>query len=163
RVLVAGGEYGTGTNSAEIYDPVANTWTTTPPPPPGQTMFYDSNSKILSNGNVLVTPVFPASSGGSVIYVAASNVWTVGPALFRGSYQDEASWVKLPDDSILTIDPFGTNSERYIPSLDTWVNDGVLPVSLYDPYGSELGAGLLLADGRAFFLGSTGHTALYSP
>jgi len=41
--------------------------------------------------------------------------------LFRGSYQDEASWVKLPDDSILTIDPFGTLSERYIPASNSWV------------------------------------------
>jgi len=67
--------------------------------------------------------------------------------------------VKLLDDSILTIDPFGTNSERYIPGSNSWVNDGSLPVSLYDPYGDELGAGFLLADGRAFFLGSSGHTA----
>jgi hypothetical protein len=163
RVIVAGGEYGTGTNSAELYDPVGNTWTTTPPPPAGQVMFYDSNSKILPGGNLLVTPVFPASSGGSVIYVAASNLWVAGPTLFRGSYQDEASWVKLPDDSILTIDPFGTNSERYIPSLNRWINDANVPVSLYDPFGFELGASFLLPDGRAFYLGSTGNTAFYTP
>src|SRR5262249_50056626 len=81
----------------------------------------------------------------------------------RGAYQDEASWVKLPDESILTIDPFGTNSERYIPSTNTWINDGVVPVSLYDPFGSELGAAFLLPTGKAFYLGSTGHTALYTP
>jgi hypothetical protein len=163
RVIVAGAEYGTGTNSAEIYDPLANTWTTTPPPPAGQTLFYDSNSKILPNGNLLVTPVSPATAGGTVIYSVVSNVWTVGPTLFRGSYQDEASWVKLPDDSILTIDPFGTNSERYIPSLNRWINDANVPVSLYDPYGFELGAAFLLPDGRAFYLGATGNTAFYTP
>jgi hypothetical protein len=163
RVIVAGGEYGTGTNAAEIYDPLVNTWTTTTPPPAGQVMFYDSNSKILPNGNLLVTPVFPATSGGSAIYVTASNLWVAGPTLFRGSYQDEASWVKLPDDSILTIDPFGTNSERYIPSLNRWINDANVPVSLYDPFGFELGAAFLLPDGRAFYLGATGNTALYTP
>src|SRR5262249_24523647 len=36
-------------------------------------------------------------------------------------------------------------------------------VSLYDPFGSELGAALLLPSGKAFYLGSTGHTALYTP
>ncbi|HRI21928.1 MAG TPA: T9SS type A sorting domain-containing protein, partial [Panacibacter sp.] len=41
--------------------------------------------------------------------------------------------------------------------------DATVPVSLYDPYGLETGAGLLLPDGRAFFIGSTGHTAYYTP
>ncbi len=163
KVFVAGAEYGTGTNSAEIYDPIANTWTSTPPPPAGQTLFYDSISKMLANGNVLVAPVRPATSGGTVIYVTASNSWATGGTLFRGTYQDEASWVKLPDDSILTIDPFGVNSERYIPSSNQWVNDAAVPVSLYDSFGFELGSAFLLPNGKAFYLGSTGNTALYTP
>jgi hypothetical protein len=163
NVFVAGAEYGTGTNSAEVYDPVRDLWTRCPPAPAGQTYFYDSISKILPSGNVLIAPVGPATSGGTVIYVTASNTWANGGRLFRGSYQDEASWVKLPDDSILTIDPFGVNSERYIPSLNAWVNDANVPVSLYDPFGSELGAAFLLPNGKAFVLGATGNTALYTP
>ena len=163
RVFIAGAEYGTGTNSAEVYNPVSNTWTTTPPPPAGQVRFYDSVSKILPNGNVLVSPVSPATSGGTAIYDPVANTWSAGPKLFRGSYQDEASWVKLPDDSILTVDPFGTSSERYIPSLNKWVNDGVLPVAVYDPFLFEEGASFLLPNGKAFYLGSTGHTVLYTP
>lgn len=163
QVFVAGAEYGTGTNSAEIYDPPSNTWTRCPPPPAGQTRFLDSVSKILPNGNVLIAPVGPATSGGTVIYVPASNTWINGPTLFRGFYQDEASWVKLADDSILTIDPFGTHSERYLPSLNRWIDDATVPVALYDSFGFELGAAFLLPDGRAFFLGATGNTALYTP
>jgi len=159
RVFIAGAEYGTGTNTGEVYDPRNNTWTSTPAP--GQTLF-DSVSKILPNGNVLVAPVFPTTSGGTLIYVSASNQWTAGPHLFRGSYQDEASWVKLADNSILTIDPFGTHSERLIPSLNQWVDDGVVPVSLYNNIG-ELGAAFLLPNGRAIFLGGTSHTAIYTP
>ena len=163
RVFVAGAEYGTGTNSAEVYDPQHDTWTMAPSPPAGQTLFFDSISKILPNGNVLIAPVGPATAGGTVIYNSALNTWSVGPTLFRGSYQDEASWVKLPDDSILTIDPFGVNSERYIPSLNQWINDADVPVTLYDSYGSELGAAFLLPDGRAIYLGATGNTAIYTP
>jgi len=163
RVLVAGGEYGTGTNAAEVYDPIRNAWTMVPPPPAGQVMFDDSISKILPNGNVLIAPVEPATPGGTLIYNPAANGWSNGPTLFRGSYQDEASWVKLPDDSILTIDPFGVNSERYIPSANAWIDDGVVPVSIYDSFGFEMGAAILLPDGRAFFLGATGHTAIYTP
>src|SRR5262249_49018331 len=44
-----------------------------------------------------------------------------------------------------------------------WVNDSDVPVSLYDPYGSELGPALLLPNGKAIFFGSTGHTAIYTP
>ena len=59
--------------------------------------------------------------------------------------------------------PFGTSSERYIPSLNKWVNDGVLPVALYDSFLFEEGAAFLLPNGKVIYLGSTGHTALYTP
>ena len=171
RVLIAGAEYGTGTTNSEVYDPVNNIWTTVllppglitsnnnPDPTTGQNSagFLDSVSKILPNGNVLVAPVEPASYGGTVIFNPTLNSWSAGPTLFRGFYQDEASWVKLADDSILTVDPFGTNSERYIPSLNRWINDGELPVSLYDAHTAlNEGAGFLLPDGKAFFLGGDG-------
>jgi autotransporter-associated beta strand protein len=160
RVFVAGGEYGSGKDTAEVYDPVKNQWTYTAY---AWQSFSDSVSKILPDGRVLVAPVGPVPSGTTIIYDPTSDVWHSGGKLYRGSYQDEASWVKLPDDSILTIDPFGTNSERYLPASNTWINDGIVPVALYDPYGGELGAAFLLADGRAFFLGSSGHTAFYMP
>jgi hypothetical protein len=175
RVFIAGGEYGTGGPRAEVYNPLTNIWTQINPPTsvldPSQNspvtgspqQFYDSNSEILADGSVLISPVMPKVSGTPVIYNPNTNTWSTGPHYVRGVYQDEASWVKLPDDSILTIDPFGPNSERYIPSTNTWVNDGVVPISLYDPFGSELGGALLLPNGKAFFLGSTGHTALYTP
>jgi hypothetical protein len=159
RVFVAGGEYGTGTAKAEIYDPQSNIWTQLPTS--GQ-FFSDSVSKVIANGNVLVAPVGPSVSGGTVMFNPAANSWAAGPKLFRGTYEDEASWVKLPDDSILTLDPFGTNSERYIPSLNRWLNDANVPVTLYNSL-SELGPAFLLPNGRAFFIGGTSHTALYTP
>ncbi|HUJ08579.1 MAG TPA: kelch repeat-containing protein [Verrucomicrobiae bacterium] len=162
RVFVAGGEYGSATNvtTAEVYDPQSNTWTLTPAS--GQS-FLDSTSEILPDGTVLIAPVIPSVYGGTVIYDPVSNTWLAGPNLYRGYDQDEASWVKLSDNSILAIDPFGTNTERYISSLNAWVDDAKVPVSLYDSYGFELGAGILLASGQAFYLGSTGHTAIYTP
>ena len=170
RVLIAGGEYGISNGSvvvrapnsktAEVYDPQLNAWTLLPDS--GQD-FYDAISKVVSNGTVLISPVFPSSSGGTVFFDPVSNTWMTGPQLYRGVYQDEATWVKLPDQSILTIDPFGTNSERYLPSLNIWIDDDDVPVALYDSFGKEIGAAFMVADGRAFFLGSTGHTAFYTP
>src|SRR5262249_587368 len=127
RVFVAGGEYGTGGNKAEIYDPQNGpngTWTEISVPAgllcnsPG---FSASGSVILPNGNVLIAPVQPCIANGTVIYNPTLNSFSQGPAYL--SNQNEATWVKLPDDSILTIDATANpnqlnTSERYIPSLN---------------------------------------------
>jgi hypothetical protein len=179
RVLVFGGEYGTGATNSEVYDPLSNTWTLVPVPAgvittnlslilvgqglPGNAGFLDSCSVILPNGNVLAAPEFPATNGNTAIFNPTANTWSVGPALFRGANQAEASWVKLPDDSILTVDPVGNATERFIPSLNQWINDGNVPVALYG-MGYEIGPAFLLPDGRAFFLGGQPFTAgLASP
>jgi hypothetical protein len=161
RVFVAGGEYGTGGSTAEIYDPVGDSWTTLPSS--GQT-FKDSNSKVLPNGTVLVAPVNPTVARGTVIYDPVANAWSAGPT--TAGTMDETSWVKLPDGSILTVDPDSLSSERYIPSQNQWVPDAAVPVALYATlpgYVGETGPALLLPDGRAFFLGGAGHTAYYTP
>jgi hypothetical protein len=167
RVFVAGGEFGSGGPYAEVYDPLTDTWTDiTPPPPlwdPANDNFDDCNSEVLPDGSVLLMPVRPHTAGVGLRYNPATNVWSNAGPLVHASFQDEASWVKLPDNSILTIDPFKTRSERYIPATNTWIEDGTLPVPLYDPYGHELGAGTLLPSGNAFFLGATGYTAVYTP
>jgi len=160
RVFVAGGEYGSGGTNGEVFDPIANTWTMAPGTP-GVNKFLDSCSEILPNGNVLVAPVSPANYGETLIW-NTNNMWSVGPTLYRGDDQDEACWVKLPDDSVLTIDPFGQNCERYIPSQNKWINDASVPVTMYG-WGGEMGAGFLLPNGKVFYLGGTSHTAIYTP
>lgn len=111
---------------------------------------------------VLIVPVAQHTWGGSLIYDPAINTWAAGPTLANGIYwQAEAAWVKLPDSSILTIDPGATSSERYIPSTNTWASDSTLPVDIYNNF--EMGTGILLPNGKVFFLGGTGHTILYTP
>ena len=122
RVFIAGGEYGSGTGTAEIYDPLNNVWTELPDS--GQ-QFVDSPSMLVPGGNVLICPVGPSVFGGTVVYNPTLNSWSSGGTLVRGFDEDEASLVKLPDDSVLVIDAFTTNSERYIPSLNQWVDDGI--------------------------------------
>lgn len=163
KILMAGGEYGTGFNTAEIYNPVNNTWTLTPAP--GVTDFVDSPSMMLPDGRVLVYPLTHGTiTRGTKIYNPVSNTWINGPATLRS--QVEASWVKLPDDSILTVDVNSTQSERYIPALNAWINDDAVTVALFGNAtgnGSEIGPALLLPDGRAFFIGANGNTAFYTP
>ena len=161
RVFVAGGEYGTGGSAGETYDPLTNAWT--PAPAPGH-RFSDSNSEILPDGRVLValvegtlksTLIFDPLAGGG------AGTWSVGPNCI--GIHNESAWVKLPDNSVLFVDRGTRNSERYIPALNQWVADATVPVDLYDPFGLEKGAGLLLPNGNVFFLGSLGHTAIYTP
>jgi hypothetical protein len=196
RVFVAGAEYGNGGAQfdvvgarAEIYDPVANTWTQINPPsallnyttPPGVSVdtnkqaFFDSASMLLPDGTVLVGPVDPAIYNGTLIYNPFSNTWTNGPLTVNNPQgigcQAEATWVKLANDSILTIDPggnnvSGTNTERYIPSLGKWVVDTSLPIPIYDQNPTafgEMGAAFLLPNGNALYFGASGHTAYYAP
>jgi hypothetical protein len=175
RVFIAGAEYGTGWGNAEIYNPVTDNWSMAAAVPPGLILtnnnpqppnnnntagFVDSMGKILPNGNVLISPVRPATARGTVIYNPVANSWSAGPASLRS--QGEAGWTKLPDDSFLTVDSGSTQSERYIPSLNTWINDDTVPVSLYG-VGTEIGASLLLPDGRAWFIGGNNNTAFYTP
>src|ERR1700684_1582735 len=112
---------------------------------------------MLPNGNVLDAPV--SEFGGMLIYNTASNTWQTAAS---AKNQNEACWVKLASDNILTIDPFGTNSEHYVPSLNEWISDNDLPVLLYDNQG-ELGPGFLLPNGKAFYIGATNNTAIYTP
>lgn len=159
RVYVSGGEYGTGGSSSEVYDPNTNTWSACPAP---GGFISDANSEILEDGRVLQAIV----QGNPFIrqtklYNPASNSYAAGPSCIGG--HNESTWVKLPDNSILMVDIGSRNSERYIPALNQWIADGNVPVDLYDVFGSETGAGLLLPNGKAFFMGATGHTAYYTP
>ncbi|MEP7169478.1 MAG: BNR-repeat neuraminidase N-terminal domain-containing protein, partial [Bacteroidota bacterium] len=159
RMYVAGGEYGTGNAQGEVYDPLTNTWTMTPSQ---GNSFSDANSEILPDGRVLQALVsFTFNLRGTMLWDPIANTYTLGPQCL-GSH-NESVWLKLPDSSIIMVDIGSTNSERYIPSLNQWIADATVPVDLYDPFGSETGAALMLPDGRGFFLGSLGHTAYYTP
>ena len=157
RMYVAGGEYGTGKQTAEVYNPLTNTWTSTPAL---GVNISDANSEILADGRVLQALV-TGSLRSNVIYNPVTNTFANAAACV--GIHNESAWVKLRDGSILMVDRNSTASERYRQTTSTWVADTTVPVPLYDPYGLETGGAVLLPDGRAFFTGSTGKTALYTP
>lgn len=175
NVFVAGAEYGNGTTNAEIYNPSANSWSIVSIPSgiinknnyiqsdgANGEGFIDSDSVLLSNGKVLITPVGEYTYGETTTYDPVANAWSTA-TLQHGGNEDEACTVMLPDNSILVVDSGSTTAERYIPSSNTWITDSSCPVSLYDPYGTEEGPGFLLPNGKAFFIGSTPNTAIYTP
>jgi len=170
NVLVLGGEYSgpysaqTETNGGEICDPVARTWTKIAPFP--QQFLGDAPTEVLADGTVLAAST---SNSQTYVYHPGSNTWTQTGDMLYGDSSSEESWVKLPDGNILTYDIDSSiasgvpTAQRYVPSQHQWVSAGQLPVALSSArQGYELGAGLLLPDGRAFFLGATGNTAFYT-
>ena len=163
RVYVAGGEYGAGGYKSEVYDPKTNVWTACPPMRPGPYSFdiSDANSEILPDGKILQAVVDTGGTRLNFIYDPATNTYSSTASCLRGD--NEAPWLKLPDNSIIFIDNYGTTSERYIPATHTWINDANVPDALFDAYGSEAGAAYLLPDGRSYFIGSTPNCAYYTP
>ena len=157
RLYVAGGEYGTGGSAGEVYNPLTNMWTATPSP---LGRVSDGNSEMMPDGRVMQALVTGTLKGTS-IYNPKTNTFVAGPTC-KGIH-NESAWMKLPDNSILFVDRLATSSERYIPARNAWYVDAVVPVALYDAYGYETGGAVLLPNGKAFFVGSTGKTALYTP
>ncbi len=170
RVFVLGGEDSgpqgqmNFTNTGEIYDPVADAWTPIPNVPFPLRMFGDDPSEVLPDGRVLVGYLLGTQTEA---YNPATNSWAAAAGKIHSDRSDEETWVKLPDDSILSYDVFSAtgdvaHSQRYLPAENRWVDAGDVPVLLSSAeQGYELGPAFLLPDGRVFYLGATGHTAYY--
>lgn len=161
RVIVVGGEYDSGAMiwlvNAELYDPVANTWTTLPTPA-GWLRIGDAPGCVLPDGRFIVGEVL---SRRTAIYDPATNAWTA--AADKLNTVSEESWSLLPDGSIHAVDCSNPpNAEKYIIAADTWVPAGATLDGLVDAI-SEIGASVLLPDGRLFVIGATSFTALYTP
>ncbi len=164
RVFLVGGEFTgsgfdhTNTNTGEIYDPVANTWTAIQDFP--QHSFGDDPSALLPDGRVLAGYIVGAQT---YIYDPATDSWTFAANKLRSDRSDEETWVNLPDGSVLSYDVFHDgHAQRYLPDQNQWVDTGTVPVVLSGS-SQELGPAHLLPDGRVFFIGATSHTALYDP
>jgi hypothetical protein len=165
RVFLVGGESssaGDFTNTAEMYDPLTNTWTNLRSFP--QSGFGDDPTALLPDGRILAGYY---SGVQTYIYDPASDTWTFAANKLHGDRSDEETWVRLPDDSILSYDVWGStptvgHSQRYIPAQNRWVDAGNVPVVLSgSAAGDELGPAFLLPDGRVWFTGASGHTACY--
>jgi hypothetical protein len=184
KLMVLGGEFTgptntkTNINTAEIYDPIANSWAPLASFPLSN--FGDDPLETLPDGRIIAGNI---ADKQTFIYDPTSNSWSQASSKLRNDRSDEESWVKLPDGSILSYDIFASESsgvghaQRYIPATNSWTDAGTLPFLLSsappaptaqvpNPEGlqqDELGPAVLLPDGRAFFLGANGNTAYYTP
>jgi hypothetical protein len=161
RVIASGGEYsdaGSETNATETYDPVLDAWTSIAPPA-GWSRIGDAASSVLPDGTLLLGNL---DDTRTALFDPVSGAWHPGPD--KEDQSSEESWVLLPDQTVLTVECMGhPKSEKYVAPANAWTTAGALPVELVEASSIEIGPGVLLPDGRAFFVGATGHTALYTP
>ena len=161
RVFVAGGEYsdaGSDTNTAEIYDPVINTWTVISAPP-GWTEIGDAPCAVLPDGRLRLGSI---ENQKTAIYDPNTNTWTA--AGNKDDSSSEETWTLLPDETVLTAECSNhPESEKYVAAADKWVTAGNIPVDLVQASSIEIGPALLLPSGHVFAIGASGHTALYTP
>jgi hypothetical protein len=185
RVVIVGGEYNFGafalTNMGAIFDPTTNTWTPLTPP-----TFWsnigDSPSAVLPNGKLLVGDKLIT---GDALLDPATLTWTKAGSSGKSDFNAEEGWTLLPDGSILTADVKNApNAERYLPTMQKWINAGNTIVDLHSPssegcikFGNnrcyfppgEIGPAILRPDGTVFAAGSiptgssTAHSAIYTP
>jgi hypothetical protein len=169
RLVVAGGEYSdtSGSNQkdetpkCEIYDPAANTWTQIATPG-NLAQVGDAACCMLSDGRLLIadinsTTTFTLDPSTLQWSVAATNgAKTMNP--------QEESWVLMADGTVVTPECANPpNAEKFDPASDRWVSAGALAANIVENASSEIGPGVLLPNGTAFFVGANGgNTALYT-
>jgi hypothetical protein len=168
RVIVEGGEYnnlqGVETNLGDIYDPVANAWTTVNPPSGWRTI-GDSPGVVLPNGT------FMMGQGGQpsklqVEFNANNLTWTsVGTGKADGF--SEEGFALTPQGTVLTVDcEDGTNSETFNPSNNTWTTAGSTIVPLPNSGGlgivPEMGPLVQRPDGTVVAFGATTNTSVFN-
>ncbi len=255
KIFGVGGEYPRYTNTAEVYDPVANSWSFVDPVPTPSTnvgltgtvvsasdtspitISTDGTGNLVNGMNVTIsgatgntaangthaitnvtgtsfqlvgttgngnytgngswqafTPqygedpieVLPDGSvlagyfsdGRTFRFIPTNppgSQWVTAGTKLRGDRSSEETWVKLPDNSILSYDVFASEAngifqaQRYVPATNTWIDasnlNGANPPSLLSSsaQGNELGPALLQPDGKVIFFGATGNTAIYDP
>ena len=147
RVLFVGGEYNQDdyrlpfgpsglTNMSAVYDPVADRWTMIPPPP-GTPYIGDVPSTVLPNGRF----IFGSKLDRSMWSLDPATLsWTSIPSTGKNDNFAEEGFTQLPGGSVLTVDLSSLpQSEHYVPSLGSWIQDGPTPVGLTSPTGSPGG------------------------
>jgi len=186
RVLIEGGEYNFGnfalTNLGEIYDPVANTWTSVKPPK-GWANIGDSPSAVLPNGDFLLGEKLNKKMAE---FDPSTMKWTAVKAKGKADFNAEEGWTLMPDGTLVTVDvKDNPNSESYNPTAAEWTTLGSTVANLqgppccsciqyppknkcYYPPG-ETGPAVLMPNGTVFATGAThtgqkaGNTAVYTP
>ncbi len=164
RVVVSGGEYNFGqgvwTNLGAIYNPASNTWAPLAGPP-GWGNIGDTQCTVMRDGKLLMARL---TNTDMSILDPATLTWTnFTPPGKRGRFNEEG-WTLMPEGTILTVNcSSAPTCDKYVPWLQRWVDAGSTPQIMVDAGSLEMGPHVLMANGKVFAMGATGHNAVYTP
>ena len=170
RLLVCGGEYADGssapgaagsidTNTCEIYDPVANTWTSINGPS-GWSQIGDGVSMVLPNEKFLLGSL---DDNRTAIFDPATNSWSPGANILT-ERSNEAGWALLPNNRVLSVVVYGhPDSQYYDIAGNAWVDIGNTPTDLEDLITGEMGPSMLMPNGTVFQMGASPFDCIYTP
>jgi hypothetical protein len=160
KVLVAGGEYadpvtpGTPLASAEIYDPLADTWTSIASM---STSRAAPIAALLPNGKVLVAG--GAASTGNLasaeLYDPAAGTWSAAAGMATPRYSATATLLQNGIVLVVGGETIGLNAELYDPAANTWAATGSM--STVRVYHTTT----LLANGKVLVTGGEATPALF--
>ena len=184
RVFAIGGEdssAGSDTPLGEIFDPQTNLWTAISKPAAFNFVRGDCNGAVLADGRVLlggatVSGPPPTWSKRTAIWDPKNNTWveaglkfgTLGSTDKTDPFEEE-TFALLQDGSVLAPAVRDTpGAQRYVPSLDSWVDCSPAPVKLaIDVLNGtgvfETGPVITLPDGKVLVIGGPGQTAIFTP
>ncbi|MCR4296052.1 MAG: IPT/TIG domain-containing protein, partial [Elusimicrobia bacterium] len=130
RVLAAGGWSGSASPAAaEIYDPVANTWSAAGTMAAGR---VGPTMTVLRDGRVLITGDSSAAAATAELYDPATNAWTATGSMNVARYEHQAAL--LPDGRVLVSGggpAMTATAEVYDPATGLWTATSPLAVARY--------------------------------
>ena len=119
-------EYNSGVNvdilAAEIYNPVADSWTSLPNSP-GFSHIGDAPTCVLPDGRLLMGNI---NAKETVIFDPVSKNWSLGG--LKNENSSEESWTLMPDATILCAEVDAhPKAEKYLIATNTWVSASSVP------------------------------------
>jgi N-acetylneuraminic acid mutarotase len=174
KVLVTGGlnSFNIPLALAELYDPVAGTWTYTGSLSVGRELH---TATLLPNGKVLVTGGYTftnsnyAPVAAAELYDPATGTWTLTGPMGAARYQHTATL--LPNGHVMAVGGYGTNTgnayltsaELYDPATGTWTNTVPLFFATAEHTATLLPDGQVMVAGGLSSLGVLATTEFYDP
>ena len=171
-VIAEGGEYNFG---SAVWTNLGALGTVTPftcpgvswaanNPPSGWSRIGDAENSVLPDGTYMQAN---CCTNQNAIY-CGPNCWTATGSVNQGN-NDESGFTALPNGLVLTVDTktacgSAMSSELYDYHTGVWSCGPTTPVKLYNSSDEELGAAVLMYNGKVLqFGGNVVATAIYDP
>jgi MYXO-CTERM domain-containing protein len=160
RFFQAGGEYIDGPactaalcSTAEIYDPVKDTWTDAATAP---LEIADTGSANLADGRLIYST---RRGSGIQIYDPTTDTWSQ-PGNMPLRTGDENSWASLQNGGVLAVGFQRDGAAIYDPATNSWRRTGPVPTG-FDT--GDTGGITQMFDGRVLVYGLNFHSYIYTP